>query len=140
SAELQDRLSKGLHFGHDPQGRPLPGGTTTLIVDLASGRRETEFLSLTGTSTNCAGGATPWGSWLTCEEAVVKAPDSSQSHGWVFEVPSAHKGLVTPVPLTDMGRYRHEAAAVDPASGIVYLTEDRDDGLFYRFLPNQKGE
>jgi secreted PhoX family phosphatase len=139
-AALQGLLNKGLHFGHNPEGLPVPGGTSTLILDLATGKREAEFLSLTGTSTNCAGGTTPWGSWLTCEEAVVKAPDSSQSHGWVFEVPSAHKGLVTPVPLKDMGRYRHEAVAVDPKSGIVYLTEDRDDGLFFRFLPNQKGE
>lgn len=140
NAQLQERLNKGPHFGRAPDGRPVAGGTSTVIVDVASGKRESEFLSLTGTSTNCAGGQTPWGSWLTCEEAVVKAPESSQSHGWVFEVPSAHKGLVTPVPLKDMGRYRHEAAAVDPKSGIVYLTEDREDGLFFRFLPNQPGE
>jgi secreted PhoX family phosphatase len=140
SAELGARLGKGQHFGHAPDGRAVPGGTSTLVLDLASGKRESAFLSLTGTSTNCCGGATPWGSWLTCEEAVIKDPESSQSHGWVFEVPSAHKGLVTPVPLKDMGRYRHEAAAVDPRTGIVYLTEDRDDGLLYRLLPNQPGE
>ncbi len=54
-------------------------------------------------------------------------------------MPSAHRGLVAPQPLTAMGRYRHEAAAVDPKTGIVYLTEDRDDCLFYRFLPDAAG-
>lgn len=140
TAVLQKRLASLPHFGRAADGRVLPGGTSTLIVDLATGRREAEFLSLTGTATNCAGGITPWGSWLTCEETNLAAPDSSQSHGWVFEVPSAHRGLVTPQPLTAMGRYRHEAAAVDPKTGIVYLTEDRDDCLFYRFLPEKPGE
>ncbi len=137
---LQSRLAAMPHFGRAADGRVFPGGTSTVIVDIATGRRESEFLSLAGTSTNCAGGITPWGSWLTCEEAVNTAPDSTESHGWVFEIPSAHKGLVTPQPIKDMGRYRHEAAAVDPKTGIVYLTEDRDDSLFYRFLPNQAGE
>ena len=140
TAALQKRLASLPHFGRAADGRVLPGGTSTLIVDLATGRREAQFLSLTGTATNCAGGITPWGSWLTCEETNLAAPDSSQSHGWVFEVPSAHRGLVAPQPLTAMGRYRHEAAAVDPKTGIVYLTEDRDDSLFYRFLPDRPGE
>lgn len=140
TAALQSRLATMPHFGRAADGRVAPGGTSTLIVDLASGRRESEFLSITGTSVNCAGGITPWGSWLTCEEAVNIAPESTQSHGWVFEVPSAHKGLVTPQPIKGMGRYRHEAAAVDPKTGIVYLTEDRDDSLFYRYLPDAPGE
>lgn len=125
----------------DKDAMPLPGGTTTLIYDLKSGRTEAEWLSLSGTIRNCAGGITPWGSWLTCEENVTRAGDGvGQDHGYIFEVPSAHKGLVTPVPLKAMGRFNHEAACVDPRTGIVYLTEDRDDSLLYRFIPNAKGD
>ena len=58
-------------------GRPMPGGTTTIIYDYRTGRVESEYLSLVGTLRNCAGGTTPWGSWLTCEEDVSKAG----SHG-----------------------------------------------------------
>ena len=97
-------------------------------------------LSLAGTCGNCAGGATPWGSWLSCEETIEReAPLVGRAHGWVFEVPSQARGLVDPVPLTAMGRFVHEAALVDPRTGIVYLTEDRPDGLFYRFLPEARG-
>ena len=125
----------------DKSAMPLPGGTSTLIYDLKSGQKEAEWLSLVGTIRNCAGGITPWGSWLTCEENVTKAGDGvGKDHGYVFEVPSAHKGLVHPVPLKAMGRFNHEAACVDPRTGIVYLTEDRDDSLLYRFIPNVKGE
>lgn len=125
----------------DKERMPLPGGTTTLIYDLKSGRKEAEWLSLSGTIRNCAGGVTPWGSWLTCEENTTKAGDGvGKDHGYIFEVPSAHRGLVTPVPLKAMGRFNHEAACVDPRTGIVYLTEDRDDSLLYRFIPHSKAE
>ncbi len=129
-------------FDRGAQGQPLPGGTTTIIYDYRAGTVESQYLSLVGTIRNCGGGTTPWGSWLTCEEDVSRAGSNglSRDHGWVFEVPAARRGLTNPVPLTAMGRFNHEAAAVDPRTGIVYLTEDRDDSLFYRFLPNRPGE
>lgn len=130
-----------LAYDRSNDGRALPGGTSTLVYDLRSGRVEAQYQSLAGTIRNCSGGVTPWGSWLTCEEDVTRAGNGvARDHGWVFEVPAAHKGLVQPVPLTAMGRFNHEAAAVDPATGIVYLTEDRDDSLFYRFLPASPGQ
>jgi len=122
-------------------GQPIPGGTTTLVYDFISGRVESQHLSLVGTIRNCAGGPTPWGSWLTCEEDVSRAGGPlGRDHGWVFEVPASGRGLAEPVPLTAMGRFYHEAATIDPRTGIAYLTEDRQDGLFYRFLPERRGE
>ena len=122
-------------------GSAVPGGTSTLLYNIKTGALEQQWLSLVGTIRNCAGGITPWGSWLTCEEDLTRAGEGvKQDHGWVFEVPAKTRGLVAPVPLKDMGRFNHEAVAVDPRTGIVYLTEDRSDGLLYRFLPNAKGE
>lgn len=63
----------------------------------------------------------------------------SRDHGWVFEVFAAAYGRVDPQPLTAMGRFNHEAVAVDPRTGIVHLTEDRDDSLLYRFLSDRPG-
>ena len=128
-------------YDKNDKGETLPGGTSTLIYNPATGAVEAEYMSLLGTIRNCAGGVTPWGSWLTCEEDVTRAGDKvGVDHGYIFEVPADHKGLVDPVPLKAMGRFNHEAAAVDPDTGIVYLTEDRDDSLFYRFIPNTKGK
>jgi secreted PhoX family phosphatase len=129
-------------YDRNPDGLPLPGGTSTLVYELASGRVVRQHMSLFGTLRNCAGGVTPWGSWLTCEEDLTRAGErlAGKDHGWVFEVPAAARGAVEPVPLTAMGRFNHEAAAVDPRTGIVYLTEDRGDGLLYRFLPAARGE
>ena len=125
----------------DDKSMPLPGGTTTLIYDIKTGQRASEYLSLVGTIRNCSGGITPWGSWLSCEENVTRAGNGvGRDHGYIFEVPATQKGLVTPVPLKDMGRFNHEAACVDPRTGIVYLTEDRGDSLLYRFIPNEKGQ
>ncbi|WP_448554897.1 alkaline phosphatase PhoX [Thalassotalea montiporae] len=122
-------------------GVSLPGGTTSIIYNLKTKQVEREFISLSGTIRNCAGGVTPWGSWLSCEENV-SLPDEniSQAHGYIFEVPASAKSQIDAKPLKAMGRFNHEAAAVDPKTGIVYLTEDRGDSLFYRFIPKTYGK
>lgn len=121
---------------------PACGGTTTIVYDTNNKQVVRQFLSLAGTENNCAGGPTPWGSWISCEESVThKDRVREQYHGYNFEVPASAKvGLAKPVPLKAMGRFNHEAIAVDPHSGIVYQTEDRHDGAIYRFIPNVPGK
>lgn len=138
-----DKKKKQLYdmsYGGDTNGKPLPGGTSHIIYNLKSKKVENEFMSLIGTIRNCSGGATPWQTWLSCEESTANQADGiDKAHGYVFEVPANATGLVQGNPLREMGRFNHEAACVDPISGIVYLTEDRHDSLFYRFIPKQKG-
>lgn len=131
---------KGPGFDRYRDGSTLPGGTTTLVFNQRSGRVERQYRSLAGTIYNCSGGCTPWRTWLSCEEDVTPSGGNvGRHHGWVFEVPADLLGRARPGPLTGLGRFRHEAAAVDPRSGAVYLTEDERDSLFYRFLPDRPG-
>ncbi|MGK5553127.1 alkaline phosphatase PhoX [Actinomadura kijaniata] len=110
------------------------GGTTTVELDRHN-EVVAQAVSIAGTSTNCAGGRTPWGTWLTCEETEGFA-GQTRSHGWVFEVDPVGR-RTRPVPLTGLGRFSHEAVAVDPHTHTAYLTEDASGpfGLFYRFRP-----
>lgn len=132
--------------------RRAGGGTSTLELrqgDDGEVELVREFVSLSGTHTNCAGGRTPWGSWITCEETTVGPTQGyEQPHGYCFEVPADADGEVEPVPLKALGRFVHEAMAVDEETGIVYLTEDmrHDPAIaagrgagFYRFLPSRPG-
>lgn len=123
---------------YDPAAK---GGCTVLELD-RDGDVRTEGVGIAGTSTNCAGGPSLWGTWLTCEETEFKAGEEgyTKDHGFIFEVGFDDARPTSTEPLTAMGRFQHEAVAFDPRTGAVYETEDAFDkpfGLFYRFLPEK---
>ena len=110
------------------------GGTTTLIFDTRAGKLIDDYDSISGTIRNCAGGPTPWDSWLTCEETTQF---TTVPHGYVFDVPADGHG--DPEPIRDMGRFSHEAVAVDPVTGYIYETEDAGGTSgFYKYVPHRR--
>ena len=142
--EVRDTPEDGARpFGPNPYDKFGPGGTTTVELRVAADGRPQlvrQFASLAGTSINCAGGPTPWGSWISCEETIAGTDGGwEKNHGYTFEVPASSNGVVTPVPLKQMGRFIHEAVAVDPVTRYVYLTEDNSPAGFYRFIPKTPG-
>jgi len=137
---------KGAPFSRAAYDPGACGGTTTLEFDADAGRLVSANASLSGTMRNCAGGVTPWGSWLTGEETTEHG---QMPHGYIFEVPADGMGI--PTPIRDMGRFSHEAVAYDPSTGYLYETEDpgasvlsffgggKSKAGFYRFVPNEPG-
>ncbi|HEY6727015.1 MAG TPA: alkaline phosphatase PhoX [Polyangiaceae bacterium] len=134
--ELDRNLSLGAF-----RGKPVPeaydaraaGGVTRVVLDAATGERLSSNLVLAGTLRNCAGGPSPWG-WISCEETTERG------HGYAFLCSTSADRVAAPRRIPGYGRFRHEAAAVDPRTSIAYLTEDQRDGCLYRFVPDQPGD
>ncbi|MFI6033159.1 alkaline phosphatase PhoX [Streptomyces sp. NPDC051315] len=106
-----------------------PGGGASAVRFSSTGTVTSAYRILSGTRTNCAGGSTPWNTWLSCEEV---------DRGYVFETDPW--GVKAAVRRDAMGRFKHEAAAADPVRRVIYLTEDVTDGCFYRFRPTTWGD
>ncbi|MFE3253527.1 alkaline phosphatase PhoX [Streptomyces sp. NPDC059209] len=106
-----------------------PSGGAGAIRFSAAGAITGAYRILSGTRQNCAGGSTPWNTWLSCEEV---------DRGYVYETDPW--GVDAAVRRDAMGRFKHEAAAADPVRRVIYLTEDETNGCFYRFTPTTWGD
>jgi secreted PhoX family phosphatase len=105
------------------------GAGSSAIRFRRDGSIQSAYRILAGTNANCAGGGTPWGRWLSCEEHDF-------GHVWECDPARAGQGIIRPA----LGTFNHEAAAVDTVTGRLYMTEDRPDGGFYRFTPDRAGD
>ncbi|KAB1146465.1 DUF839 domain-containing protein [Streptomyces luteolifulvus] len=106
-----------------------PSGGASAVKFSSTGTITGAYRILSGTRQNCAGGSTPWNTWLSCEEVSL---------GYVYETDPW--GVNTAVQRPAMGRFKHEAAAADPVRQVIYLTEDESNGRFYRFVPTTWGD
>jgi secreted PhoX family phosphatase len=113
---------------YDPKAM---GGVTRLVLNKKTLGRISSNRVLTGTLRNCAGGTSPWG-WLSCEE------DVEQGHGYVFRCRTDAERVAPAERIAGYGRFRHEAACVDPRTLTAYLSEDQIDGCFYRYRPSDQ--
>ncbi|MBT2492379.1 DUF839 domain-containing protein [Streptomyces sp. ISL-96] len=106
-----------------------PSGGAGAVRFSSTGAITGAYRILSSTRQNCAGGKTPWNTWLSCEEV---------DRGYVYETDPW--GVKAAVRRDAMGRFKHEAAAADPVRKTIYLTEDVTDGCFYRFTPTTWGD
>lgn len=107
----------------------MKGGVTRLVLERDTLERRSSNWVLTGTSRNCAGGPSPWG-WLSCEETTA------QGHGYVFVCSTEAESAEKPQRAPSLGRFKHEAVAVDPRTNVIYLTEDQGQSCLYRHVPD----
>ncbi len=133
--EKSETLDATPRFADEPRGggSRLVLNPSQLLSDFSEGSFRTRavqksHLVLAGTDSNCAGGVVN-GGWVSCEES------SAPGHGYAFLTLPEDETLVTPRPIRSWGRFHREAVAIDPETGVVYMTEDRSDGCFYRFVP-----